>query len=174
MDRVHPVDEVVAGERHREHRIDALGRVDLDRVLGHREDDDRRARPPFAELLGDGHAAHPALEQRVDDDDVGLELLDLAPDLGPVRHDIQQLDLRLGVEEAADVLGDLRDVLDDEEADLVTAGHRGRVYQGATVRLRSGSPAPPDVPTRPSPGDAHGRTAMRMARSAPGPCGSRS
>ena len=114
-------------------------------------------------------ALDPALQESVDDDDVRLELLDLADDLGTLAQDVEQLDVRLGIEEAADVLGDLWDILDDEESDLITAGHRGRVYQGATVRQRPASPALRDVPPRRSPGVAHGRTAMRMARSAPGP-----
>ena len=43
--------------------------------------------------------------------------------LAAVGHDVEQLDLRLRVEQPADVLGDLRDVLDQEEADLAS-GHR--------------------------------------------------
>ena len=58
----------------------ALG-VDVDRVLGDGQDDDRHAVAGVGDLLGERQALDPALEQGVDEDDVGPELLDLRQDL---------------------------------------------------------------------------------------------
>ena len=124
LDAVDPADEVVAGERHRQDGVDALGRIGLDRLLGHRQDDDRDARPGGMELADERGPLDPALEQRVDDHHVGPELGDLGRHLRAIGHDVQQLDLLLGVQQAPDVLTDLRDVLDDEQADLIGGGHR--------------------------------------------------
>ena len=49
----------------------------LDRVLRHGQDDDRDAEAGVVDLLDELQALDPALEQRVDDDDVGPQLLDL-------------------------------------------------------------------------------------------------
>ena len=70
--------QVVAVERHRQDLVDPLVRVDADRVLGHRQDDDRHADLLVVELLDELHAAQPALEEGVDDDHVGSVLGDLA------------------------------------------------------------------------------------------------
>ncbi|MEJ7697623.1 MAG: hypothetical protein WKF78_13645 [Candidatus Limnocylindrales bacterium] len=78
----------------------------------------------------------PALEQRVDEDDVRAELTDLGERLASVGQDVEDLDLRLRVEEAADVLGDLRHVFDDEQAGLVATRHGPRPYHGASWPLR--------------------------------------
>ena len=69
-------DELVAGERHRQHAVDALARVDGDRLLGHGEHDHRDARARLVELVDERQALDPALEQGVDEDDVGPQLLD--------------------------------------------------------------------------------------------------
>ena len=63
--------------------------------------------------------------------------------LAPSVEDVEQLDPCLRVEQAADVLGDLRDVLDDEQARLVSRWHRPddttRVGRDPTRRSRSRS-----------------------------------
>ena len=48
--------------------------IELDRVLGHGQDDDRHADPALVELVDELEALDPALEQGIDDDDVGPEL----------------------------------------------------------------------------------------------------
>ena len=50
--------------------------VGLDRVLGHGQDDDRHAEIRLVDLLDELEALDPALEQRVDEDDVGPQLPD--------------------------------------------------------------------------------------------------
>ena len=116
-----PVHQVEAGERHREDAVDALRRVDLDRVLRHGQDDDRHAQPGFVDLLDELGALDPALEQGVDEDDVRPELADLVDALAAVGQDVEELHRPLRVEQAADVLRDLGDVLDDQEPRLVAA-----------------------------------------------------
>ena len=66
--------------------------------------------------LGDLQTVDLALQQGVDDQHVGLKLPDWSSRLATVGDDVEQLDLRLRVEQAADVLGDLRHVLDEEQA----------------------------------------------------------
>ena len=44
VDLLEAGDELVAGERHRQHAVDALARVDGHRLLGHGQDDHRDAR----------------------------------------------------------------------------------------------------------------------------------
>ena len=83
--------------------------------------------PGILDLLDELKALDPALEQRVDEDDVRPELLDLGDDLRSVGHHVEELDARLRVQQAADVLRHLRDVLDEEQAGLVTRCHCGRV-----------------------------------------------
>ena len=53
--------------------------------------------------------------------DVRAELADLVQRACAVGEDVEQLDRLLGVQQAADVLRDLRHVLDDQEARLVAA-----------------------------------------------------
>src|SRR5207245_7975658 len=65
----------------------------------------------------------------------------LRGDLGSVAEDVEELDLRLGVQQAADVLRHLRDVLDHEEANLVAACHRTRVYTSVVCRDRAATRA---------------------------------
>ena len=50
--------------------------VGLDRVLRHGQDDDRDAELGLVDLLDELGALDPALEQRVDEDDVRPQLLD--------------------------------------------------------------------------------------------------
>ena len=57
-------------------------------------------------------------------------------------QDVEELDPGLGVEQPADVLGDLRHVLDDQQARLVTRWHR----PDDTTRVAGGRD--PKVPTR--------------------------
>ena len=52
-------------------------RIDLDRVLRHGQDDDRHAEAGLGDLARERQPLDPALEQRVDEDDVGPQLLDL-------------------------------------------------------------------------------------------------
>jgi hypothetical protein len=125
------------------------------------------------DLLGERQALDPALEQGVDEDDVRAELLDLREDLAAVAQDVEELDGALGVQEAADVLRHLRNVLDEEEARLVTGCHRGRVYQARPrwhQARKSQSPLRRSRQAR----AGSGRRAIRTARSLPGPIGSRS
>ena len=76
------------------------------------------------ELLHELHAAQPALEERVDDDDVRTVLGDAALDLRAVGDDVDQPDLALGVQQPPDVLRDLGHVLDEQQANLIGRGHR--------------------------------------------------
>jgi hypothetical protein len=92
-------------------------------------------------MLDELEALHPTLEQSVGDHDVGPQLGDLAGRLRAIRDDVEQLDGRLRVEEAPDVLGDLGDVLDQEQADL--GGASGRHRGDDTTAPRSGGR--PDV-----------------------------
>ena len=73
----------------------AVRRVGLDRVLGHGQDDDRDAELGLVDLLDELQALDPALEQRVDEDDVRAQLARSgASDLRAVGQDVEQLDLR--------------------------------------------------------------------------------
>ena len=94
-------------------------RVDLDRVLRHGQHDHRHMQPGLMDLLDELRALDPALEQGVDHHDVGTQLGDLVDGPAAVGEHVEQLDCLLGVEEAADVLRDLRHVLDDQETRLV-------------------------------------------------------
>jgi hypothetical protein len=145
-DLADPIHQVEAGERHREHAVNAPRGVDLDRVLGDGEDDHRDAVPGARDLLGERQALDPALQEGVDEDDVGTKLLDVGQHLRAVAQDVEQLDRALGVEQAADVLGHLRHVLDDEEARLVTRCHRRRVYQAAVGSLLTRRSGPRRLP----------------------------
>ena len=99
-------------------------RVGLDRVLRHGQDDDRHAEAGLVDLLDQAGALDPALQERIHDHDVGPQLLDLEEGLAALAEHVKQLDLALRVQEAADVLRDLRHVLDDEQACLVTGCHQ--------------------------------------------------
>ena len=85
------------GERHRQDAVDAVLGVDVDRVLGHGQHDDRDAELGLVDLLDELGALDPALEQRVDEDDVRAQLGDLADRLAAVGQDVEQLDLGLRV-----------------------------------------------------------------------------
>ena len=50
--------------------------------------------------------------------------------------------MRLGVEQAADVLRDLRDVLDDEQANLVTADAIGATIPRGPMHPALAAPSP--------------------------------
>ncbi len=118
-DRLQEIDELEAAERHRQHGIDALVRVPGDRVLGHGHDDDGRRQSLLAQARGEVQAAHLALQQGVDHDDVGVALAHELGHLAAVADHVEELDVRLGVEQATNVLRHLRHVLDEQEADLV-------------------------------------------------------
>ena len=143
-----PGHQVEAGERHRQDAVDAERRVGLDRVLRHGQDDDRDAELGLVDLLDELGALDPALEQRVDEDDVGPQLPDRGDRPRAVGQHVEQLDPGLGVQQAADVLGDLWHVLDDEQARLITLGHRPRRYHGAATGDPPGGPGRPDRPPR--------------------------
>ena len=98
--------------------IPALG-VRLDRVLRDGQDDDRDAELRLVDLLDELGALEPALEQGVDEHDVGAQLADRGERAAAVVEDVEQLDPALRVQQAADVLRDLRHVLDDQQAGLV-------------------------------------------------------
>ena len=119
-----PGHQVEAGERHRQDAVDPGRGVGLDRVLGHGQDDHRDAELGFVDLLDQLGSLDPALEEGVDQDDVGADLVDRRDRPTTLGQDVEQLDPRLRVEQPADVLGDLRDVLDDQQARLVTRWHR--------------------------------------------------
>ena len=138
--------------------------IGLDRLLGDGQDDHRHAGPGGVELADQRRALDPALEQRVDDDHVGSELGDLARDLRAVGHDVEQLDLLLRVEQAPDVLPDLRDVLDDEQADLIGGGHRADYTK---PRSRPIGPYP-EVMGRPAERGRRGRPGRTVASSGSG------
>ena len=114
--------------------------VGFDRVLGHGQHDDRDAETRLVELLDEVQALDPALEQRVDQDDVRPELLDLPDGLAAVGEHVEQLHLGLGVQQAADVLGDLRHVFDDQQACLVTRCHPARRYHAPGCTKSLGGP----------------------------------
>ena len=99
--------------------MDAGVGVDLDRVLRHGQDDDRHAQARLVDLLDELGALEPALEQGVDEHDVGAQLADRGERPGAVVDHLEQLDPGLRVQQTADVLRDLRNVLDDEQAGLV-------------------------------------------------------
>ena len=113
--RVH---ELEARERHREHLDDAHALPDLHRLLGHRDDDDGHAQAGLAHPLGDLEAVDLALQQRVDHEHVGAQLADLVEHDAAVGHGIEQAHLLLVLQQVADVLRDLGDVLDQQQADL--------------------------------------------------------
>ena len=106
----------------------------------------------------------PALEQRVDEDDIGPQLLDRRDGARAVAQDLEQLHPRLGVEQTADVLGDLWDVLDDEQSRLIGRWHR----PDDTTRVGGGTHPEVRVGGWPDGAD-QARTASRIARSLPGP-----
>ncbi len=76
------------------------------------------------------HPAHLALEQGVDHEHVRPHLGDLIERLSAVGQDIQQLHLILSVQQIPDVLRDLGDVLDEEQANMRRgAGHRATIQK---------------------------------------------
>ena len=119
-------------------------RIDLDRVLGHGQDDDRdaelglvdHARRACGPLIRPWSRASTRTTS-------GRSSLIVGDGPAAVGQDVEQLDPRLGVEQPADVLRDLRDVLDDEQARLVSSDGIGRtIPRGSaadpTRRSRSG------------------------------------
>jgi hypothetical protein len=83
------------------------------------------------DLLDQLGTLDPTLEQRVHQDDVGPHLVDRGDGPTALRQDLEQFDPRLGVEQAANVMGDLRDVFDDQQAGMVAGRHRpGRYHEG--------------------------------------------
>ena len=111
-------------------------------VCGHGQDDDRHAELGVVDHLDELEALDPALEQRVDEDDVGPHLLDRGERPAAVGQDLEELDPLLRVEQTADVLGDLRDILDDEQARLVTRWHRPDDTTRVGAGTRPGCPPP--------------------------------
>ena len=75
-----------------------------------------------ADLLGDLQALHAALEQGIDHHHVRPQLVDLIRHGPAVLLDVEQLDALLAVQQVAHVLRHLRDVLDEEQADLIREG----------------------------------------------------
>ena len=92
------------------------------------------------DLLDELWSLDATLQQRVDEHDVGPHLADRGDRPGALGQDFEQLDPGLGFEETANVLSDLRDVLDDQQARLVTWRHR------LDDTTRVGSPDPSGVP----------------------------
>ena len=85
----------------------------------------RRAQP-----LQHLEAAQLALEQRVDHEHVRADLGDLIERLTAIGQHIEQLHLVLRVQQVADVLRDLGDVLDEEQANMRRgAGHRATIQK---------------------------------------------
>ena len=155
-------------------------RVRLDRVLRDGEDDHRDAEAGIADLLDQLGTLDPALEQGVDHDDVRAHLGDRRDRASALGQHFEELDPGLRFEEATDVLSDLRDVLDDQQARLVT----GRHHLDDTTRVPRGTPSgrpgagrvggPSLDASRPRRWPAcQGLTAIRIARSLPGPIGPR-
>ena len=104
--------------------------VDLDGSLGHRDEDDGQVDARRAEALQHLEAAHLALQQGVDHEHVGPHLGDLIERLTAIGQHIEQLHLVLGVQQVADVLRDLGDVLDEEQANMRRgAGHRATIQK---------------------------------------------
>ena len=89
----------------------------------------------------------PTLEQGVNDHDIGAHLADCRDGAGSFGQDFEQLDAGLRFEEAADVLRDLRDVLDDQQARLVTGRHR--LDDTTRVRFRTHPDVTWAAPSRP-------------------------
>ena len=110
--------EVVAREGHREDFRGAHALADLDRLLRHGQADDRQVESRLAHFLRDGQAVDATLKQGVDDQDVRLVLADLVEHYPAVADNLQELDLRLRVEQAADVVRHLGHVLDQQKPDL--------------------------------------------------------
>ena len=137
-----PGHQVEAGERHRQDAVDALVGSASTGFWGTVRTMTGTPRLGVVDLLDELQALDPALEQRVDDDDVGPELADLGDGLAAVGDDVEQLDLSLGVQQAADVLRDLRHVLDDQQANLVARWHRPTIPRG-----RGSGPARTSPPT---------------------------
>ena len=90
------VHQVEAGERHRQHGVHASLRVDVDRVLGHGQHDDRHLEARLVDLLGELRTLDPTLQQGVDEHDVGSQLADLGERLAAVGDDVEELDARSG------------------------------------------------------------------------------
>ena len=153
----HHVHELEAGERHGEDGGDPGGGIPLDRALGNRQHHHRDAEAALAELGDDLLALRASLEEPVDDDDVGPQLARLGRRAAAVAHDVDELDLRLRVQQAAHVLGDLGHVLHEEEAD----GNARGGHQADDTTLNRAGPEP-------------GIRAITTARSSWGPRGSRS
>ena len=76
------------------------------------------------DLLDQLETLDPALEERVDEDDVRPELPDRGDRPRAIGQHVEELDPGLCVQQIADVLGDLWHILDDEQARLITLGHR--------------------------------------------------
>ena len=130
LDRLDGGHEVVAAEGHRQDAHDAhLGRH-LDRPLGHRDEDDRQVDAGRPDPLQQLQAAQLALEQGVDHEHVRPHLGDLIERLTAIGQHIQQLHLILSVQQIPDVLRDLGDVLDEEQANMRRrAGHRATIQK---------------------------------------------
>ena len=122
-DRVDAGHEFETGERHREDTVDAGFGIGLDRVLGHREDDDRHTDIGVADLLDQLRAFQATLKQGVHDHDVWPELLDRRERLRALTHHFEEFHPGLGIQKAADVLSDLGDILDDQQPRLVALWH---------------------------------------------------
>ena len=106
--------------------MDARLGIGLDRGLGRRQDDDRDPQTSESRICSiELRALDAALQERVHQDDVGASCWIAAAALCPLADHVEQLDPRLRVQQAADVLRDLRDVLDDQQPRLVARWHPG-------------------------------------------------
>ena len=119
VDVLEPGDQVEPGERHHQDAVDAPSGIRDDGLLWDGQHDHRDAEARGMDVLDDRHPLDPSLEQGVDDHDIGPQLRDEVDDLAAVGHHVEELDRALGVQQTPDVGGDLLDILDDEEADLV-------------------------------------------------------
>ena len=89
-----------------------------------------RSTPARADPLQHLQAAQLALQQGVDHEHVGTDLGDLVERLPAIGQHVEQLHLVLRVQQVADVLRDLGDVLDQEQANMRRgAGHRATIQK---------------------------------------------
>src|SRR3954452_376445 len=103
--------------------MDAGFGIGLDRVLRDGEDDDRDSDVGVTDLLDQLRALQAALQQSVHDHDVWPKLLDRREGLRALADHFEQLHPGLGIQQAADVLSDLGDILDDQQPRLVALWH---------------------------------------------------
>ena len=106
----------------------------VDRVLGDGQDDDRDAEAGLAQLLDELQALDRPWSRASTMTTSGLSCWTWAMTLRAVGHDVEELDCALRVQQAPDVLRDLRDVLDEEQAHLVARCHRDECTKAERTR----------------------------------------